>query len=145
MGAQLELEGFDQVDLAAVREEMLAKIGQSGDSAAAAELAAPGSGGDLHRVGEVAMYGVDALCRRSAFLQQTVHADNAFVGLNPDDAGRRGFNDGHQVKVSQGGGSVVLPVRICEELPQGAVWVKSATDAAKGLGDSFGPVSVEAA
>ena len=145
LGAQLELEGFDQVDLAAVREEMLAKIGQSGDGAAAAELAAPATGGDLHRVGETAMYAVDALCRRSAFLQQTVHADNAFVGLNADDAGRRGFADGHQVKVSQGGGSVVLPVRICEELPQGAVWVKSATDAAKVLGDSFGPVSVEAA
>jgi predicted molibdopterin-dependent oxidoreductase YjgC len=91
------------------------------------------------------MYAVDALCRRSAYLQQTVHAETAYVGLNADDAGRKGLVDGHQVKVSQAGGSVILPVRICSELPAGAVWVKSATDVSVGLGDSFGPISVEAA
>jgi predicted molibdopterin-dependent oxidoreductase YjgC len=90
------------------------------------------------------MYGVDALCRRSDVLQQTVHADNDFVGINPDDAGSRGLEDGREVKVSQADGQVTLPVRICNELPVGAVWVKCATDAAKALGDSFGPISVEA-
>jgi NADH-quinone oxidoreductase subunit G len=109
------------------------------------ELAAPRAGAGFHRVGEVAMYGVDALCRRSKYLQQTVHAETAFVGLNPDDAGRKGLADGHQVKVSQGSAAVTLPVRICAELPAGAVWVKSATDVSAGLGDSFGPISVEAA
>jgi anaerobic selenocysteine-containing dehydrogenase len=91
------------------------------------------------------MYSVDALCRRSGYLQQTVHAENSFVGLNPDDAGRKGFVDGHEVKVSQGTGHVILPVRLCSELPAGAVWVKSATDVSRTLGDSFGPISVEAA
>jgi len=145
LGAQLELEGFSQVDLAAVRGETLAAIEGQGDGPGEPQLAAPKQGADIHRVGDVAMYAVDALCRRSKYLQQTVHADTAFVGMNPDDAGRKGYADGHQVKVSQGEASVVLPVRICNELPVGAVWVKSATDAGKGLGDSFGPVSVEAA
>ena len=91
------------------------------------------------------MYSADALCRRSEYLQQTVHADNAFVGLSPDDAGRKGLVEGSDVKVSQGEGRVILPVRIFNELPAGAVWVKSATSVSNELGDSFGPINVEAA
>lgn len=144
LGAALELEGFAQVDIAALRAEMLAEISQAGGTTGAVELVAPSTGANLYRVGEVAMYAVDGLCRRSAYLQQTVHAENAFVGLNPDDAGRKGLVDGHEVKVSQGSDSVILPVRLCSELPAGAVWVKSATDVSIGLGDSFGPISVEA-
>ncbi len=145
LGAQLELDGFSQVDIAAVREETLAGIARQEGSETALELAAPKPGDVFHRVGDVAMYAIDALCRRSKYLQQTVHAETAFVGLNPDDAGRSGLAAGHKVKVSQGNASVILGVRICKELPAGAVWVKSATVASTGLGDSFGPVSVEAA
>ena len=100
--------------------------------------------GDLFRVGETAMYAVDALCRRSDHLQQTVHAETAFVGMNANDAGSRGFKDGAEIKVSQGGQNIILPVRICHELPEGAVWVKTATVSGSELGDSFGPISVEA-
>ncbi|NOR19763.1 MAG: NADH-quinone oxidoreductase subunit G [Xanthomonadales bacterium] len=145
LGAELELDGFSQVNMAGLRQEMLAEADNSYFSAAQVELAVPQQGGDLYRVGDVAMYAVDALCRRSEVLQQTVHAENAFVGLNPDDAASRGLEDGCEVKVIQAAGQVKLPLRICSELPVGAVWVKSATDAAKGLGDSFGPISVESA
>lgn len=145
LGAELEVDGFSQVDIASLREEVLAEIADADCETSEVELLAPKTEGDLYRVGEVAMYAVDALCRRSEHLQNTVHAENAFVGLNPDDAGRKGFADGHEVKVSQGGGHVILPVRLCHELPAGAVWVKCATEAGIPLGDSFGPVSVEAA
>jgi NADH-quinone oxidoreductase subunit G len=144
LGAELELDGFSQVDISSLREEMLAEIGNESYARAEPELAAPASGDDLHRVGEVAMYAVDALCRRSEHLQQTVHADNAWVGLNPDDAGSRGLVEDREVKVSQGDGQLLLPVRIFDELPVGAVWVKSATNVSNELGDSFGPISVEA-
>ena len=145
LGAELELDGFSQVDIASLREEMLAEISDANCETSEVKLVAPKAEGDFYRVGEVAMYAVDALCRRSEHLQQTVHAENAFVGLNPDDAGRKGLADGHEVKVSQGDGHVILPVRLCDELPAGAVWVKSAIEAGILLGDSFGPISVEAA
>ena len=145
LGAELELDGFNQVDIASLRNEMLAEIGDASFTAAEVELAAPQTGGDLYRVGDVAMYAVDALCRRSEYLQQTVHAENDFVGLSAVDAGSKGLVEGHEVKVSQGTGFATLPIRICNELPAGAVWVKSATDAGSALGDSFGPISVEAA
>ena len=144
LGADLELDGFSQISLSCLREEMLSEAANTNYVATDVQLDAPQNGGDLYRVGELAMYGVDALCRRSEALQETIHAENAFVGLSPDDAGSRGFEDGHEVKVSQNDGQVTLPVRICNDLPVGAVWVKSATDAATTLGDSFGPISVEA-
>ena len=145
LGAELELDGFSQVDIASLRVEMLTGISQAGLPLSEVELAAPESSSDLYRVGDVAMYGVDAICRRSEYLQQTVHAENAFVGLNPDDAGSKGLVEGLEVKVSQGDKHIKLPIRICNELPAGAVWVKSATDVSIALGDSFGPISVEAA
>ncbi len=145
LGAELELDGVSQVDVTSLRDEMLAAIDAESYTATELELPAPQTGSDLYRVGEVAMYAVDALCRRSEYLQQTVHAKNDFVGMNPDDAGSKGLVEGHEVKVSQGNERIILPVRICKELPVGAVWVKSATDAGRALGDSFGPISVEAA
>ena len=138
------MDGFSQVDITSLREEMLAELSNSNYTKTDVELAAPTADGDLYRVGELAIYGVDALCRRSDYLQQTVLADDAFVGLNPLDAGPKGFVDGSEVKVSQGDGHAILPVRIFNELPEGAVWVKSATDVSTTLGDSFGPISVEA-
>ena len=145
LGAELELDGFTQVDIYSLRDEMLADISESGYAASEAELITPEAGADLHRVGEVAMYGVDALCRRSDHLQQTVHAENAYVGMNPDDAAQKGLVEGRKVKVSQGDNHVVVELRIFSELPSGAVWLKCATDAGSSLGDSFGPISVEAA
>ena len=133
------------MNISSLREETRAGISLEDKTTGEPKLAAAKAEGEFYRVGELAMYGVDALCRRSVYLQQTVHAKNAFVGLNPDDAGRKGFADGHEVNVSQGSASVKLPVRICSELPAGAVWVKCATDASVGLGDSYGPISVEAA
>ena len=144
LGAALELNGFAQVDIDSLRDEVLAAIASGEHSGGAVELASPSSDGELYRVGEVAMYAADGLCRRSRFLQQTVHADIDFVGLNPVDAGSRGIAGGSEVKVSQGSASTVLPARICAELPAGAVWVKSAGKAGSQLGDSFGPISVEA-
>jgi NADH-quinone oxidoreductase subunit G len=144
LGGELELDGFSQVDIASLREEMLVAIGSAQFATGEAELAAPPGDDGLHRVGDVPMYAVDALCRRSEHLQQTVHGDNAYVGLSPGDAGSRGLEQGVELKVTQGEASTVLPLRICPELPDGAVWVKSATSAGSVLGDSYGPISVEA-
>jgi NADH-quinone oxidoreductase subunit G len=145
LGDELELEGFSQVDIASLHDEMNEATGKANATPETVDLAEPQSAGDLYRVGELAMYGVDALCRRSDYLQQTVHAETAFVGLNPKDAGSKGLVEGHEVKVSQGEAHVILPVCICNELPVGAVWVKSATESGTALGDSYGPISVEAA
>jgi hypothetical protein len=47
-------------------------------------------------------------------------------------------------QINQGGEALSLAVKVCEELPVGAVWLKTAISSASNLGDSFGPISVEA-
>ena len=99
----------------------------------------------LHRIGEVPMYAVDALCRRSDALQKTGHADSSFVGLNPADAAAAGLSDGDSAIVSQGGESAELIVRVRHEVPEGGAWVRSATCATRALGDMQGAITVAAA
>ncbi len=146
LGAELELDGFTQVTLSAVRDEMLAHITQAAEpTGEATKRVAPPAPAGLHRVGEVAMYSIDALCRRSSHLQQTPQAQNDFVGMNAEDALQLGLSHDQQVKVSQGGEQITLPLQICTELPAGAVWLKSATQTVAVLGDSYGAIKVELA
>ncbi len=46
LGAELELDGFSQVDMTSLREEMLGEINQSGTSTGEVELASPKPKGD---------------------------------------------------------------------------------------------------
>src|SRR5690606_14597445 len=107
LGGQMHLEGFSQVSLADLQAEMAAQFEARDPTAdhtaadyrpAKAENARSG----LFRVGEVPMFSVDALCRRSLALQQTSHADSQFVGLNSADADRLGLIDGGRARVRQG-------------------------------------------
>ena len=109
------------------------------------DLPAGSGGSGLYRIGETAMYSVDPLCRRAAPLQQTVQAQSRFVGLNPADAERLGLAEGAAARVSQGEGEVELEVKVTHRVPEGGVWVRSATCATSTLGHAIGPVRVEAA
>ncbi|MEJ8568471.1 NADH-quinone oxidoreductase subunit NuoG [Elongatibacter sediminis] len=149
LGDALGLEGFGQVSLANLQAEMRADI-----DAGTAQAVAPASvvlsaarAGDngLFRIGEVPMYAVDALCRRSAPLQQTVHAESDFVGLNPADADRLGLTHDGKARVRQGTAFVELPVRVTDQVPSGGAWVRSATEFGRTLGPASGPIKVEVA
>jgi NADH-quinone oxidoreductase subunit G len=149
LGHELGLEGFDQVDLGELQAQMGASI-LSGDSSHGDGGPAFGDGGmeypshenGLYRIGELAMYSIDALCRRSEALQQTAQADSRFVGLNPLDAIRLGLTDGGKALVRQGGNNAVLEVRFTDRVPEGGAWLRSGTG---GLGQAVAPVIVEVA
>jgi NADH-quinone oxidoreductase subunit G len=147
LGTELGLEGFSQVDLPALQDEMKAAIFAANDGAGDAQQpVAPVAAGDgLYRVGEVPMYSADALCRRAAALQQTAHASNDFVGLNPADAARIGLAEGSTAGVRPGEALVKLPVRVSARVPVGAAWLRSATGVACQLGAATGPIQVEVA
>jgi NADH-quinone oxidoreductase subunit G len=145
LGAELGLEGFDQVDLAGLQQEMLhqTRAGEVAPGECSLELSESGNG--LHRVGEVPMYSVDALCRRAGALQQTAQAQSMFVGLNPHDASRFGLTHGGKARIRQGESHAELTVRVTEAVPSGAAWVRSATCSTRVLGAATGPITVEVA
>ena len=92
----------------------------------------------LHRIGEVAMYSVDPLCRRAAPLQQTAQAKNDFVALNPADAERLGLADGAMARVTQGDAQIEVAVTVTGRVPAGGAWLRSATCVTRTLGPAVG-------
>jgi NADH-quinone oxidoreductase subunit G len=149
LGSELGLQGFDQVELADVQADLrnAVEAGRraAGETQPFVSLSDPASEDGLYRIGEVAMYAVDALCRRSAPLQQTEQADSHFIGLHPADAERLGLSEGMLARVRQGDQQADLEVRVSERVPVGGAWLRSATHAARGLGNAIAPVSVEVA
>lgn len=148
LGDSLGLEGFAQVSLAELHQQVQAAI----ETAPAhdpedrlPELLSQWPADGFYRVGEVPMYSVDALCRRAEPLQHTVHAQSRFVGLNPADATQLGLSDGGKARVGQGNGFAELEVRVSDTVPVGAAWVRSATCETRELAAAVGPISVEAA
>ena len=145
LGNELGLEGFDQVSLGQLQTEM----GEASEPADVEKgdynLQSPSREKGLYRIGEVAMYSIDALCRRSQALQQTIQADSQFVGLNPADAARFGLMDGGKARVHQGGNHAELEVRVSDRVPAGGAWVRSATHSSAGLEQAVAPVVVEVA
>jgi NADH-quinone oxidoreductase subunit G len=149
LGGELGLEGFAQVDLAAVRADLQCALESDGVAAAEVALRDATVGQGLYRIGEVAMYSVDALCRRATPLQQTAQAQSRFVGLNPADAGRLGLADGAMARLRQGEGPTAgwaeAEVRVTDDVPAGGVWLRSATCDTRLLGHAVAPVAVEPA
>ena len=145
LGAALSLDGFDQPGLAEIREELAGLL--DGEPAVASEVSLEPQARDkgLHRVGEVPMYSVDALCRRAACLQASPQAQHRHVMINPADADRLGLSDGGKARVRQGDAHAELPVKFSQRVPVGAAWVPAATCDTRTLGAANGPVSVEVA
>jgi len=145
LGSELGLPGFGQVSLADVQADLKQAIEAAGEAAVSASpaLANPVAEAGLHRVGDVAMYSVDALCRRSAPLQQTRQAHSGFVALNPAEADRLGLPEGARVRVRQGEQHAEVELTISERVPVGAAWLRSGTCSTRMLGPAVGAVTVE--
>ncbi len=143
LGAQMGLAGFDQVSFAEVHADLPESPPESSGVVSLQEpQAAPGG---LMRIGVVPMYSVDGLCRRSAALQATVHAEHGFIGLNPADAADLGLQEGDSANVRQDGDAVELTVRVTAMVPEGGAWLPSATRDSALLGAAFGPLTIEPA
>ena len=139
LAEELGLSGFSQVSLADVQASMNAV-----ELEAPAQTDVPEANeGGLYRVGDVPMYSADALCRRSAPLQNTIQAQRDWVGINPADASRLGLSDGGTAHVRQHETAVDLPVRVTETVPAGAAQVASAT--CRMLHGAYDPIVVEVA
>jgi NADH-quinone oxidoreductase subunit G len=144
-GGELGLDGFSQVDLAGVQADMLAAMSGADLAPSETELTSADAADGLFRIGDVPMYRVDALCRRSGPLQQTVQSESDFVGLNPADAEALGLSEGDRARVRQGETQSEFDVIVSERVPVGGVWLRSATCETHMLQHAVGPLTVEVA
>jgi NADH-quinone oxidoreductase subunit G len=147
LGNLLGVAGFDYDS----SEQVLKDALQGADVASRLNnrLAAPAIGkvepvGDgLERIAEVPIYQADAIVRRAASLQQTHDAAAPVAALNGELFSQLKLRDGDQVRISQGGGSVVLPALRDDKLPPNCVRVPAAHPATAALGGMAEPLTIE--
>ena len=145
LGAEMGLDGFHQINVEEVAAELQAESDSASVTPSEPDLAEMAYEDSLYRIGELPMYSIDAVCRRSEPLQQTAQAQSMFLGLNPEDAARLGLSDGVKARVRQGGQQAELDVRVSGKVPVGGAWLRSASCATRELGHAVAPIIVEVA
>ncbi|MEQ1517125.1 MAG: NADH-quinone oxidoreductase subunit NuoG, partial [Usitatibacteraceae bacterium] len=149
LGNLLDIPGFDQDNVGAIRKEIApdlqalvnSKLNNSIGSVTPTLLA---STAGVERIGDVPIYAADPLVRRAPSLQKTADARNAKrIFVASDVAAQYGINDGTEVRVTQGGQSVVLPAKVDTRLAQGCVRVAAGIRETAVLGPMFGALSLE--
>jgi NADH-quinone oxidoreductase subunit G len=148
LGNQFGLDGFEQTDSEEIRDALRDQTGTISldNSQASGAVAAAIEIDGLERIGDVAINATDALVRRAGALQATPDAlASGRVRLNAAQAEKSGVRDDYTVTVTQGDASATMDVRIDERVPDGCLWIQAGTAQAAGLGEAFGPVSIERA
>jgi len=112
-----------------------------------ADLPAVGETGGTRfvRFGDVPMYSVDAIVRRSRPLQEAADAGRPAVHVAPDDAATLGVSSGSRVRLRQDGRQQIFEARIDAGVPAGCIWVPQALVDTAVLGPACGPVELERA
>ncbi len=137
IGSQLQLDGFDYLDLDEVHQDAQAAL--SFDVPPLAEGAPQTADEGLERIGELTLYGVDAVVRRAPALQEL----NPFrVAMNAVTAGGLGLGEGDRVVLSQGGEGVEGCLEIDEAVPTGAVYCPVGVGPAARLGAAYGCIDI---
>ncbi len=147
LGSLAKREGFAQVDVREVRDELAAlfpdDLQLSNCPAGEVALEAPLAGEGLQRISAPAIYTVDALVRRAPALQQTPDGQAAAaVRLHPDDAAALGVAEDDTVLLAQDGEQWEMPLTLDEGVPAGCVFTAWGLPAIAGRGSAFGPITL---
>ena len=151
LGNLLDLDGFGYETIEDVRAELTDTLGDiegrlgqvSPGEADPSDSAAPDRGGAVERIGEVPIYHVDGIVRRSEPLQQTRDAAVDCAWMNGELVARFGLQPGDRVRITQGAGEAVLDFARDDRLPDNCVRVAAGSKASAGLGAPFGNVEMQ--
>lgn len=144
----LEVPGFDYFAAAEVRRELKERCRELvlDNAVREAEPVEPATVRDgLVRFGDVPMYSVDPLVRRSEPLQRAADAGRPRVSVAPADAEALGLRDGGRVLLRQGSSEQLLGLAVDDAIPAGCVWVPQALAETAVLGPACGPVELRQA
>jgi NADH-quinone oxidoreductase subunit G len=99
----------------------------------------------LTRLGEIPLYSLDSLVRRSQPLQEAqilMEGDINAIRLHPETAKKLGLKEGDTARVKQDHAEAKLTVRIDERLAPNTTWIAGGIQATETLGDLIGAVEV---
>jgi len=146
LGNLLDLPGFEYRDTASIRAE-LAELcaGTKPDNSPRGDLKVDprGAGDGLIRIGNLPIYAIDPLVRRSQPLQG-MPVTGAALGayLHPEQAAAAGLADGDQVEVRQDDRPVTMSVVLDDRVPPGCVRIPAGVPGSESLGAQIGAVAI---
>jgi len=147
LGNLLDLRGFDFETSDQVRTEALGDEStlpqrlNNHSETVLREWPAPSAG--LQRLADVPIYATDATVRRAHSLQLTVDAKGPVASVGSSLWQQLGLQTGGSIRVTQGDGCAVLPVREDASLAEGTVRVAAGHHSTAMLGAMFGAITVE--
>ncbi|MBI3562223.1 MAG: NADH-quinone oxidoreductase subunit G [Gammaproteobacteria bacterium] len=146
LGNFFKLDGFEYLSSEEVRSEIdtltVGIIPQT-----RSEVQAPSNTPQrpsLLRIGHVPIYAVDNLVRRAQPLQQSNDALQAMVAMNAHTADKLGVRHATQVRVSQAGQSVTLPLYIEASVADDCAVIPAGVVGSERLGTGYGSIDVKA-
>lgn len=148
LGNLTDLEGFEYDASSEVLDALLEELGEIELDNGVADHPAPAAvlqSAPLERIGGVPIHAVDALTRRAPALQQTPDGWRSAFRLHPETAAGLGLGEGDSAVLTQGEGSLTLPVALDAGVAPGCVWLPTGVPGSELLGRGFGAVSLEKA
>jgi NADH-quinone oxidoreductase subunit G len=101
--------------------------------------------GDLQRITDIPMNGIDPLVRHAQALQLTTDVVDGAAHVNSRIAHELGVNEGDSVKATQDDCSVALPIVIDEKVPDHCVLIHAAQPCHSHLGPWNGDIALSKA
>lgn len=144
----MKVDGFEYMSSEDVRNEVKEQCRDiqldntlSGDSPVVGLTKVSG----LQRVGDVPLYAVDSLVRRSTPLQLTKDADQNHVAINSVLAGKLKLEEGDRVSITQSGHSELTDIKIDNALADDCVWLAASEELSIQMGTTYSPIELEKA
>ena len=99
----------------------------------------------LQRVGNVPIYAVDSLVRRSTPLQLTKDAEQSYAAINTKLAAKLKLEAGDKVSITQAGHTEFTDIRIDNAVADDCVWLPAAEELSIQMGTTYSPIELEKA
>ena len=148
LGNLLNVDGFDYISSEDVRNEVKEQcrdIQLDNTFSTDAPFMSVKNENGLQRVGDVPIYAVDSLVRRSTPLQLTKDADQNHVAINAALASKLNLQAGDLVKVTQAGHSESTEIKIDNALADDCVWLPAAEELSLQMGATYSSIELEKA
>ncbi len=148
LGAELELDGFDYVDIDDVRQE----ISQSLDNSFGFSNELPSlpkieiknwDEGIVFSTGAIPIYSIDSIVRNASSLKQAQDLDESVMMINSIDVEKHGLIEGKWVKVSQDEDSSIFKCVINNKIEPGTVYIPRGLPRSEKLGGVYAPVQLK--
>ncbi|RDH81185.1 MAG: NADH-quinone oxidoreductase subunit G [endosymbiont of Galathealinum brachiosum] len=144
----MNVDGFDYMSSEDVRNEVKEQCRDIQlDNTLSVDAPATGVSqtSGLQRVGDVPLYSVDSLVRRSTPLQLTKDADQNNAAINSALAARLKIEDGDRVSITQSGHTELTDIRIDDAIADDCVWLPAAEELSIHMGTTYSPIELEKA